>query len=89
MPALLAVQCGPGAVLQLSFEELLALSAGADVADIADAPAEAAGLSTLTGAATPDGSNPLTQGSVSFCAEISVKRLAGNSVQQVKQLCRN
>lgn len=50
--ALLAVQCGPSAVLRLSFSQLLQLSGGAAVADVADAPAEAAAaVSTLTGAA--------------------------------------
>ena len=76
MPSLLAVQCGPGAVLQLSFEELLAVSGGAAVADVADAPAESAGLSTLTGAATPDSTNPSPQGPVSQFSSI------GPTVQQ-------
>jgi hypothetical protein len=60
--ALLAVQCGATAVLRLSFGQLLQLSGGADIADVADAPAEAAApVSTLTGAA---GSSPQTPVSV-------------------------
>lgn len=50
--ALLVVQCGPSAVVRLSFSQLLQLSGGAAVADVADAPAEAAAaVSTLTGTA--------------------------------------
>jgi hypothetical protein len=61
-PALLAVQCGAGAVLRLSFGQLLQLSGGADIADVADAPAEAAAaVSTLTGAArASSGPSPQT-----------------------------
>lgn len=63
-PALLAVQCGAGAVLRLSFAQLLQLSGGADVADVADAPAEAAAaVSTLTGSST--GPSPQTPVSTS------------------------
>jgi hypothetical protein len=50
--SLLAVQCGPGVVLQLSFQELQQLCGQqSDLADVADAPAEAAGVSTRTGVA--------------------------------------
>jgi hypothetical protein len=50
--ALLVVQCGPSAVVRLSFSQLLQLSGGAAVADVADAPAEAAAaVSTFTGTA--------------------------------------
>lgn len=56
--ALLAVQCGPSAVLRLSFSQLLQLSGSAAVADVADAPAEAAAaVSTLTGAAAAAATN--------------------------------
>jgi hypothetical protein len=63
--SLLAVQCGPGAVLQLSFQELRQLCGQqSDVADVADAPAEAAGVSTMTGvaAAAAGGTQAGTQG---------------------------
>lgn len=52
---LLAVQCGPNSVLRLTFDELLQLSGAGllppRVADVADAAAEAAAVSTVTGAA--------------------------------------
>lgn len=63
---MLAVQCGPGAVLQLSFEELQALAGATRVADVADAPAEAVGLSTLTGAAAQGSGAASLTGPVSF-----------------------
>jgi len=52
---LLAVQCGPNSVLRVTFDELLQLSGTGllppRVADVADAPAEAPAVSTVTGAA--------------------------------------
>lgn len=68
--SLLAVQCGPSAVLHLSFEQLLQLSGGAEVADVADASATSAAVSTLTGAggaaaAAAPGVGPSSQGPVS------------------------
>lgn len=63
---LLAVQCGSAAVLRLSFDQLLQLAGGAQVADVADAPAEAAAaVSTVTGTAAAVAPGQVTQGPVS------------------------